>query len=323
MALLPFIDNRNPDVDLQAHAEGRAAAGCPNCQHTQTAIRYDFGRERILRCTGCGLMYLYPWPTEEETRAVYGDTYFQNGEFLKGENSSLFGYVDYIAERLNKQWQYARIARDIQARLKYRNDRPRLLEVGCGFGYFLDVAFEEGFDVTGVEFNAFAVDRLRRKYAFPIISEGLEAATLEPRAFDVVTMFDVIEHLRDPFGAVDRLWSALVPGGLLVLSTQDAESWVSRLLGKRLEDFRRTREHLFFFGRQTLSQVLHQHGFDVVSIRSIGHTFSLTVLLERLALYNRPLFLTLRTLVIKAGLGSLQFHINPLTKMIVFASRRG
>jgi len=266
-------------------------------------------------------MYLDPPPSEEEIGATYGECYFQNPEFLRGDNDALFGYADYVAERFNKQKEYARIARELRGRLGA--GRPRLLEVGCGFGYFLDVAFEEGFDVTGVEFNGFAVDRLRRKYAFPILHGALEAIDLEAGAFDAVVMLDVIEHLRDPFGALARLHGALSPGGALVISTLDAESWVSRLLGKRLEDFRRTREHLFFFGRPTLSSILEKHGFQVDSIRSVGHTFNLAFLLERLALYNRPLFMFLRRVAIKSGLGSLQLSVNPHTKMIAFARRRG
>jgi SAM-dependent methyltransferase len=266
-------------------------------------------------------MYIDPWPSEEETRAVYGDNYFMNPGFLNGDSQSLFGYSDYIAERFNKQVQYARIAQELLSRLPRLDRRPRLLEVGCGLGYFLDVAFEEGFEVTGVEFNRFAVERLRQKYAFPILSGGLETTSLPPASFDAAAMFDVIEHLRTPFVALDRLREILAPWGLLVLSTMDAESWVSRLLGKSLEDFRRTREHLFFFSRKTMSRTLAEHGFEVLTIRSIGHTFELGFLLQRLELFNRWFFSTLRKIVNGFGMGSLQLHINPLTKMIVFARK--
>jgi 2-polyprenyl-3-methyl-5-hydroxy-6-metoxy-1,4-benzoquinol methylase len=296
-------------------------AHCPNCEHEHATTRYDFGREKILRCKRCELMYIDPWPSEEEIRAVYGDNYFVNPGFLNGDNQSLFGYADYIAERFNKQIQYARIAREMLSRLGPLERRPKLLEVGCGLGYFLDQAFEEGFEVTGVEFNQFAVERLQHKYAFPVLSGGLETIAIKPISFDVAAMFDVIEHLRAPFAALDRLHRALVPGGLLVLSTMDAESWISRILGKRLEDFRRTREHLFFFSRKTMSRTLAEHGFEILAIRSIGHTFQLDFLFQRLELYNRRLFSSLRRIVNAVGMGSLQFHINPLTKMIVFARK--
>jgi SAM-dependent methyltransferase len=295
---------------------------CPHCAHARATVRYDFGGQRIVRCAACELLYLDPWPDETETGAVYGEEYFQNADFLRGANEALFGYADYVAERFNKQLQYVKIVRGVRALLGQRPGRPRLLEVGCGFGYFLDVAFEEGFDVEGLEFNPHAVERLRRKYAFPILSGALERTDLEPGALDAVAMFDVIEHLRDPFGALDRIRKALAPRGVLVISTPDAESPVSRLIGKRLEDFRRTREHLFFFGRRTLAQILAEHGFEVIRIRSIGHTFELGFLLDRLALYNRPLFGSLRRIVTSLGLAQTSIYLNPLTKMIAFARVR-
>jgi SAM-dependent methyltransferase len=275
-----------------------------------------------MRCRSCALLFIHPCPSEEDTRAVYGETYFHNEQFMGGSGDVLYGYVDYVVERFNKQRQYDRIAREIGTLLPRQSGRRRLLEVGCGFGYFLDVAFEANFEVTGLEFNPHAVARLQRKYAFPILSGALETAKLKPSSTEAAVLFDVIEHLRDPFAALDRLHDTLVPDGLLVLSTVDAESLMSRILGQRMEDFRRTREHLFFFGRATMRRVLAEHGFDVISMRSIGHTFDLAFLLDRLTLYNKTLFGALRRLVLKLRLGSLQIYINPGTKMIVFARRR-
>jgi SAM-dependent methyltransferase len=310
-------------AEYPEHHGATSGRGCPNCELDDPTVRYDFGAQQILRCRSCGLLYLHPWPTLEETQAVYSDTYFENQQFMQGDHNVLFGYADYVAERFNKQVQYAALARTIRTYVPVRGERrPRLLEVGCGFGYFLDVAFEERFDVMGLEFNPHAVERLRRKYAFPILAGALEDAELEPEALDAAVLFDVIEHLRDPFTALDRLRDALAPNGVLVLTTVDAGSLSSRLLGKRLEDFRRTREHLVFFERPTMRRVLDEHGFDVLAIRSIGHTFDLAFLIERLMLYNRPLFGALRKAVLALKLGHRQIYLNPRTKMIVFARRR-
>jgi len=298
------------------------AAPCPRCKSSGALVRYELGSERIVRCSECSLLYLDPWPDPAAIEAVYGPTYFQNSAFGQGDSATLFGYSDYIAERANKQRQYARLAREIRGLLPPSRRTPRLLEVGCGLGYFLDEAFEEGFEVSGVEFNPYAVGRLRAKYAFPILSGALEAIDLEPGRYDAIAMYDVIEHLRDPFASLDKLHDALADGGLLVISTPDAESAVSRLLGARLEDFRRTREHLFFFGRATLHDVLREHGFDPIATRSIGHTFELGFLLDRLKLYNRPVFSALQRAALRTGLGSLQLEVNPHTKMIAFARKR-
>ena len=152
---------------------------CARCKCDQASVHYDFGAEQIVRCADCDLLYLTPCPSPDESRAVYDDSYFENPTLLEADNRSIFGYADYIAERFNKQPQFAAIARDIRSLLVPRDRPPRLLEVGCGFGYFLNEAFEEGFDVSGVEFNSNAVERLRRKYRFPIQHGPLEEIALE------------------------------------------------------------------------------------------------------------------------------------------------
>ena len=68
--------------------------------------------------------------------------------------------------------------------------------------------------------------------------------------------------------------------------------------------------------------MLDRHGFDVTHIRSIGHTFDLGFLIERLMLYNRPLFGALHRAVVALGIAGRQIYFNPGTKMIVFARRR-
>lgn len=296
---------------------------CPRCGHGEAGVRYGFDGAEIVACRGCRLLFLHPMPAPEETRAVYGDTYFENAEFLKGDATSLFGYVDYVAERSTKHAQYAHIAAEIRSFLPPGGATPRLLEIGCGFGYFLDEAFEEGFTVEGVEFNPHAARRLRRKFAFPIHSGAFEDMEFPAASFDAIAMFDVIEHLRDPFTCLDRVYDSLAPGGLLVVSTPDAESIVSRVIGKRLEDFRRTREHLFFFGRETLAGLLAERGFELLELRSFGHTFELGFLLDRLALYNRSVFTGLRSVAARLGLERMHINLNPRTKMIAFARRRG
>ncbi len=297
-------------------------ATCPRCRTSQATVRYDLGTTLIVRCSECRLLHLHPWPDPAETEAVYGSDYFQNTALVDGDPTAIYGYVDYIAERANRQRHQARIARELRSLLLPNSGRPRLLDVGCGLGYFLDEAFEEGFDPAGLEFNGHAVERLRQKFAFPILHGAIESVELEPESFDAITMFDVIEHLRDPFGSLDKLHRALRPGGVLVISTPDAESLTSRLIGSRLEDFRRTREHLVFFGRQTLREVLREHGFDPLSIGSIGHTFDLDLLLRRLRLYQPSLFGWLHSAVMRLGLGAISFQVNPRTKMICFARRR-
>lgn len=302
---------------------------CGFCGGTEARVKYDFTTHKIVKCVGCGLMRLSPMPSLDDTKQVYGDlSYFQNPEFYDFQRGNLYGYVDYIAERVNKLREHRPIAEFLrdrhgraQGKGKSGQPRPRLLDIGCGLGYFLDVAQDVGFEVAGVEFNPGAVRAIREKYAFLVHEGAVETMPAESGPFDVITMFDVIEHLHDPLTTLEHLYKLLRPGGGVAISTMDSESFASRLLGKRLEDFRRTREHLYFFSRETITKILESRGFNVYRIDSYGHTFELSFLMERMRIINRPIFGTAKWIVKHLGMGNWRVSIDPHTKMIVYAQK--
>lgn len=296
---------------------------CDFCKNTAALTKYDLGAHRIVKCQGCGLMRLSPMPTLDDTKQVYADiSYFQNPGFYEVAKGNLYGYVDYIAERMNKLRGYRPIAEFLYKRHGSQvAGLPRILDVGCGLGYFLDVAQDVGFGVTGIEFNPGAIRQMKEKYAFPVYEGSLHSIPASAGQFDVITMFDVIEHLHDPFGDMKKMFELLQPGGGVAITTMDSESFSSRLLGMRLEDFRRIREHLYFFSRESLTKVLESAGFRVYAIKSYGHTFELGFLLERMQIINRPIFGAARWLVEQLGMARWRVSINPHTKMIVYAQK--
>jgi SAM-dependent methyltransferase len=296
---------------------------CRNCGSTRSVPRYEFrGVDKVIReCSACQLMVLDPLPTEEELKAVYNDGYFDNPALTEADVSRVYGYVDYIAERVHKQRGYAEICRRLQRLVIPPSSRaPKLLDYGCGLGFFLDSAFEAGFDVHGLEFNRYAIEYMRKRYAYP----ATYRADFAPgETYDVVTMFDVIEHLREPFASLEEVREMLSDKGVLVVSTMDSTSATSRLMGKRLEDFRRIREHLFFFSRSNFATILRRHGFDVLEVSSLGHSFEIRLLATRLRstlpLVGTPMvwFLKLFPFV-----GSWSVHLDPRTKFIMYARKR-
>ena len=107
----------------------------------------------------------------------------------------------------------------------------RLIEVGCGAGFFLKAAERAGWQVEGIELSAeasrFAIERLE----LPIRRERAEDAPIGPASFDAAAMFDVIEHLFDPRAVLAAIARALAPGGTLVISTPNIDSASRYLLG--------------------------------------------------------------------------------------------
>lgn len=266
-------------------------------------------------------MVLDPMPTEEELHAVYNEGYFENEDLTQSDESRVYGYVDYISERINKQTGYQRICEQLRDYARAARKPARLLDYGCGLGFFLDAAYDHGFEVEGVEFNGYARDYIRKRYRYPVFGPDELGAR---EKYDVITMFDVIEHLHEPFATIDQLRGLLNDNGVLLLLTMDCTSVTSRLLGKRLEDFRRIREHLYFFDRANLSSILEKHGFEVLKTESIGHNFEFKLLASRtraaLPMIGAPFewFLKLFPFLERKSV-----YVNPRTKFIAYARKLG
>jgi SAM-dependent methyltransferase len=265
-------------------------------------------------------MWLHPRPKPEDLHSVYDDSYFHNLNFFTG-NSHLYGYYDYFEERFMKQSAYQGLLRNITQHLtSFERGKSRFLDIGCGLGYLLDVAHDEGFQVSGVEFNHAAADRLRSKYVFPVYSG--DVLDFKDKPFDVITLMDVIEHFLDPIRSIAHISALTKPGGLFVLTTMDCDGIVSRILGTRIEDFRRVREHLFFFTRRSITDLLRKNGFEVVQIASHGHHFRLGFLADRLKLVSPLVGSLMHTAVKTLRAEHVTIYVNPFTKMIVYARKQ-
>jgi 2-polyprenyl-3-methyl-5-hydroxy-6-metoxy-1,4-benzoquinol methylase len=295
---------------------------CAHCGSTRSHVRYTFPDvEKVIReCSACHLMVLDPMPTEEELHAVYNEGYFENENLAQSDVTKVYGYVDYIEERINKQKNYVSICRTLQRLAIPAHTPPRLLDYGCGLGFFLDTAFEADFEPNGVEFNQYALDYVRRRYAYRVF----HFSDLDPaESYDVITMFDVVEHLREPFATIGSIRNMLAENGIVVILTMDSTSFMSRIMGKRLEDFRRIREHLFFFSRSNLVSFLVKQGFDVLKVESHGHSFELRLLATRLRtvlpVVGVPLIWLLK---IFPFISNWSVYLDPRTKFIVYARKR-
>ena len=206
----------------------------------------------IQACRVCGLVYVNPRPKTEELASLYTDYHARDG----GSDASwqrLMGRV-------------FRESADILCAAWEGSGRPRLLDVGCGFGGFVELMCERGWDAEGVDPSAAVVDAASRR------GRNVRLGTLEERSadhgpYDAVTMFYVLEHLRDPKGALRKVFEVLVPGGVLLARVPHTTP-IFRLLaplglGGGLYD---PPFHLYDFAPAVLQEMLRRTGF--VEIRT-------------------------------------------------------
>jgi SAM-dependent methyltransferase len=133
------------------------------------------------------------------------------------------------------------------------------------------VLSERGWSVHAIEPSEAARAALARALgAEALVGRTLADAALAPASFELVTLFDVLEHLPDPLAALSRARELLAPGGRLVIETQNVASGAARLLGRRWHHYKHA-EHLLHFSPATLAHALERAGLEsVVALRRGG-----------------------------------------------------
>jgi len=150
----------------------------------------------------------------------------------------------------------------IAATLRRSPERIHLLDVGCSSGAFLRAAVQLGFDAEGVE-PAPAAARAAQAAGLKVRRGLLQEAGYAARSFDAVTLFEVIEHVRDPIALLRECHRILGPGGLLMVGTGNCDSWTAHILRARWEylDISRHGGHISFFNPGSLQLTARRAGF--------------------------------------------------------------
>lgn len=233
----------------------------------------------IVKCSHCCLLYAHPIPTEIELEKIYSQSYFHCASPIEG------GYENYVQDELVIKKTFAGRLRIFLPFIS-KAATPAVLDIGCATGVFLDVMRERGWQTFGLEISDFAAT-IAQKKGFSVTREKLEKSKLPSESFDLITMWDVIEHVADPLRTLQTCNRLLKPKGCLVLTTPDASSLLARITGNYWMGFRPVGEHVYFFGRETLKQYLEKCGFEVVQSTAVGKHLPFERLLTRLIYYTR------------------------------------
>ncbi len=245
------------EQDPTAHPESWTATshGCPVCDGVLFQRLYEKNDYPLMECQKCHLVCTgyygpkieaAPNPTNENPISkLYENRYplevFQQERPRKIKKS---------AEEL-----------DLLAKLRGAKAAPgKLLDVGCSYGFFLEVARERGWQVEGVEPSPVASRYARKDSGLEVFNGSLEAARFPAQSFDVVTIRHVLEHIPDAGATLDEAWRILKPGGLLLVAVPNLESLNYRLNGQHWW-WIDPPTHWWYFNRRTLIRLLFRHHF--------------------------------------------------------------
>jgi ubiquinone/menaquinone biosynthesis C-methylase UbiE len=148
--------------------------------------------------------------------------------------------------------------------MRFMPTSGRLLDIGCATGEFLNTIRNHKWEVSGLEVIEQAAHNARERYKLDVITGSLETANLADNSYDVITMWDVLEHLPDPKDALKRCHRLLKPGGYVIFSIPNLASFDRYLFGSRWIGWDAPR-HFTLFTKPTLQQALDQTGFSIES----------------------------------------------------------
>ncbi len=217
---------------------------CPVCGEGQFEDLFVKRGEAFVRCLNCTLMLINPPPNFSSTAATYDEDY-SHAYIRKAEKKlkRCAGWVTRVQERFAVT--------------------GRWLDVGCSAGFVVKAATDRGFEAYGVEVESAAVTYGREVLKLRNLSCGiLEEQAYANNFFDVISLYDVIEHVPDLNRVVAELRRILIPGGVIEIRTPNLAHWQTP---RDLSSWKEVKpsEHLYYFAFSTLKRLFENHGFRV------------------------------------------------------------
>jgi SAM-dependent methyltransferase len=236
--------------------------------HGWDRLQHVPGEFTLVECVSCGFLYLSPRPNADELQQYYPADYLPFRPPLTEERSSIrrFDRLIGLRRRCNV--------------IAKQKPSGSLLDIGCGTGDFLAVMDSyRGWNVRGLEPHEAAATRAREKYELEIDQCRFDEAFYPRESFDVVTLWDVLEHVANPRIALNRIHEILRPDGLVVIGVPNRESFDARLFGPAWAGLDVPR-HFSVFSFAHLSGSLREAGFTQVTMSNLNggyYSFALSV----------------------------------------------
>lgn len=243
-------------------ASDQRPLSCPVCVGTRVTDAFSIGPYGLSRCAGCDHLFVSRGVQPQELDSAYDESYYSAGDAAQPK-----GYRDYLADadtRLRGFAQRLKLLTKITGR-----DRGRLLDFGCAVGLFVKVAADAGWDAWGYERSKWAASYGRQTYGVRIIEPDGSGTLPFDQPFDLVTIWDALEHLEDPRSVLTDVSRVLRPGGVVALNTVNASSWGARLAGQQWRHLAPP-HHLQFFSLRSLHQLLAACGMRIIRTEVSG-----------------------------------------------------
>lgn len=230
---------------------------CPLCGSASFSAFAEEWSLQIVRCSDCGLSYINPRVRESQKHyQIVDDAFIQDkyGDIIAGKK---------LHTRDKNYTEHVRI-------LKKYKPEGKLLDIGSGYGWFLNKAKTGGWELHGVEPSAPLAAQARKNFGLDITNSYLTPDTFPENTFDIVTIIDVIEHIPNPNDYLPIVRKILKPDGVLMIKTPNLY-WnnfkylvLRKILKRKNFDVYDPREHIIQYSQKSLKLLLNNNGFSPI-----------------------------------------------------------
>lgn len=262
----------------------RVPVGCPVCESTRQRVLWSprvklddpsvlYGAasgvrdtQRLVACLDCGMVYESPR--------------FPESLILKGYEQARDEHDSQFSQRVDG---FRRAIRSLKSRLP--PPPADVLDVGTAGGAFLTAATEWGYRAQGLDPSIALVEQ-GKKRGLSITQGTLASAPWSPHTFDLVCLWDVLEHVADPFAVLSQCKRLLRPGGVLLINFPDIGTWPARLAGRHY--WWLLSVHLHHFSKPTLKKLCARAGFEIFHFQRFWARLELGYLLQMASRLRMP-----------------------------------
>lgn len=253
----------------------------------------------IVKCQNCAIIYVDEPISQKEI-----------SDYYKISEDPL-----YLAEQKARRATFGHYLKKLE---QYTPKKGKLLDIGTNTGLFIRVARDTGWEAQGLEPNKEAVGYAKKNFKLDLIAKPFEANTFSKGSFDVITMWDVIEHFTDPVKELKKVHAALKKDGVFAFSTVDPESIVAKIRGSSWPWYMEM--HRVLLSQKVAQRYLKEAGFKKVIFTPHFRFFSMGYAAKMLGSIHPP-FSRVTTLIVTAfGLGKIlvPFYANDLYDCYAF-----
>ncbi len=270
---------------------------------------------QMVKCKNDGLVYYTPILEYEKLEKLYKKSFVSYDEHLENLKET---YGFYLKElKKNTQDQVTEVEGIPTARNEVSTGgrktsgriwKPKLLEIGCGNGFFLEEAKRQGYDVYGIEPGEASVMKAKPSIKKHIIIDIFKPGQFKRNFFDVICCFQTFDHIPNPNGLLKECYKILKPGGLMLFFNHDVGAIQNKLMGEMspIIDI----EHTYLFDKKTIALIFEKHKFKVLKVKSAFNVHHLSYWIHLFPLPHLVKVLLIKYLD-QTGLGKIKIKLNP------------